>query len=65
MTCLPVRTRRRFHKPITYLRKYAAETREEKEIQDLARDAKTVFVGQLVVRINEADIREYFNMVRL
>lgn len=38
-------------------------SKEEEELLQLTRDARTVFVGQLVVRAGERDIRKYFEQV--
>jgi len=38
-------------------------SREEEEVLQLTRDARTIFVGQLVVRAGERDVREYFEQV--
>lgn len=38
-------------------------TAEEQEIYELTRDARTVFVSQLVVRAGERDVRAFFNQI--
>ena len=38
-------------------------SKEEEELLELTRDARTVFVQQLVVRAEERDVREYFEQV--
>ena len=38
-------------------------SKEEEELLELTRDARTVFVQQLVVRASERDVREYFEQV--
>ncbi len=40
-------------------------TKEEHEVLELTRDARTVFVSQLVARLTEREIREFFEKVRL
>jgi RNA-binding protein 39 len=39
------------------------KSREELELLELTRDARTVFVSQLVVKATEADIRAYFERI--
>jgi thymidylate kinase len=39
-------------------------TKEEHEVLELTRDARTVFVSQLVARLTEREIREFFEKVR-
>lgn len=38
-------------------------SKEEQEIMDLTRDARTIFVSQMVVRATERDVEEFFEQV--